>query len=111
MAKTRDIDLPAAITPADALDVARRELERQGFLWEQVSASQALAHEGGKKISGRTSYKLRLGLTAGQGRLTLQRQTNGADGYFFPQAGLTIQILLGSKFKKVGQHIEQALRG
>jgi hypothetical protein len=109
MARTNHIPFDSSLSPADALGVARRQLEREGFSWEQRSPGEAVAYERGKATERSTSWNLRIGLRAEPGRLTAERETNAAEGFLFPNAGGVVYGLLLSKFSRVCKRLARAL--
>lgn len=109
MAKSKTIALPANLSPEDALAKVKSQLESEGFGWEQESATEATAYERGKKTSSKSSWNLRMTLTAEPGHLIVTRQTDGAAGYLFPNAGAVTQRLLFNKFHQVFKRLEQTV--
>lgn len=109
MAKSRIITVPADMSPQDVLEKAHKELEGDGFGWEQQSLTEAVAYERGKKTTSKSSSYLRMRLQAAPGQLTVTRETDGASGYLFSDAGPVIQGLLFSKFSKVIKRLDAAV--
>jgi hypothetical protein len=78
MSANTTITLHRDASASRALGIARQALEHDGYLWVADSPDRAEAHENGRRVKHNAfTFRLRLGVEAGDHTLQLHRISNG----------------------------------